>query len=89
MTTTTTTTTTTTDRPARLVDRLHSWPAAALAGAMMLAGLVGCADRAPPPLWPEPPPPTLAEPIGEPVLDEEPPPAVEPAGDAEPATPER
>lgn len=26
--------------------------------------LMGCADRAPPPLWPTPPPPTLAEPIG-------------------------
>ena len=26
--------------------------------------LVGCGDRAPPALWPEPPPPTLAEPIG-------------------------
>lgn len=30
----------------------------------LVAALTGCGDRAPPALWPEPPPPTLAEPIG-------------------------
>jgi hypothetical protein len=29
--------------------------------------LAGCGDRTPPPLWPEPPPPTLARPIGGPA----------------------
>lgn len=33
----------------------------ALASAGLLAG---CVDKTPPPLWPTPPPPTLAEPIG-------------------------
>lgn len=27
--------------------------------------VAACGDRAPPPLWPEPPPPTLAKPIGQ------------------------
>lgn len=29
-----------------------------------VASLLGCGDRSPPALWPEPPPPTLAHPIG-------------------------
>lgn len=33
-----------------------------LAIGMCLA--LGCGDRSPPAMWPEPPPPTLAEPIG-------------------------
>lgn len=37
-----------------------------LSGALLA---VGCADRAPPALWPEPPPPTLATPIGKPQAD--------------------
>lgn len=36
-----------------------------LIAALAVAGVSACGDRAPPPLWPEPPPPTLAEPIGE------------------------
>lgn len=34
--------------------------------AIALAGSgAGCIDKAPDPLWPEPPPPTLAEPLGQ------------------------
>ena len=29
-----------------------------------LVALSGCVDKTPPPLWPTPPPPTLAQPIG-------------------------
>ncbi len=32
--------------------------------APVLLVMSGCPDRAPPPMWPDPPPPTLAEPIG-------------------------
>jgi hypothetical protein len=32
--------------------------------ALGLVLLAGCGDRSPPALWPEPPPPTLAKPIG-------------------------
>jgi hypothetical protein len=31
------------------------------------AGFIGCVDKTPPPLWPTPPPPPLATPIGEPA----------------------
>ena len=42
---------------------LRPWPALVL--------LAACGDRSPPALWPEPPPPTLAKPIGidEPVRE--------------------
>lgn len=30
----------------------------------LLALLAGCVDKAPPPLWPAPPPPSIATPIG-------------------------
>ena len=33
-------------------------------GIVLGVGLLGCADKAPPPNWPDPPPPLLAEPIG-------------------------
>ena len=60
-------------------------PAAAVC-ALVLAGawcLSGCVDRTPPPLWPTPPPPPLAEPIGDPVqVDVAAPPRPEPDDDA-------
>ena len=31
---------------------------------MLVAAGAACGDRSPPALWPEPPPPTLAKPIG-------------------------
>ena len=49
-------TTTTTDR--------RCFSAAGWALVAVALGPHGCSGRAPPPLWPEPPPPTLAEPIG-------------------------
>jgi hypothetical protein len=61
--------------------------AVAAAVAALLTG--ACVDKTPPPLWPTPPPPTLAEPLGvKPRISETPasaePAAVEPA--AAPAT---
>jgi hypothetical protein len=47
-----------------------------LVGATALVTAFGCTDRTPPPRWPEPPPPTLATPIGQ---DE---PAAAPTSDA-------
>ena len=38
---------------------------ATLAGVFGLVVVAGCADKAPEPKWPEPPPPTLAEPLGQ------------------------
>lgn len=37
---------------------------AALFGPFVLLALVGCVDKTPPPLWPTPPPPSMATPIG-------------------------
>lgn len=37
----------------------------ALAG--WLTAAAGCVDKSPPPLWPSPPPPSLAQPIGRPT----------------------
>lgn len=34
-------------------------------GLGLALALASCADKAPEPKWPEPPPPTLAEPIGQ------------------------
>lgn len=39
---------------------------AALFGPFVLLGLAGCVDKTPPPLWPTPPPPPMATPIGVP-----------------------
>jgi hypothetical protein len=44
--------------------RALRWTVAVAAAAAVIAPLLGCGDRAPPALWPEPPPPTLAAPIG-------------------------
>lgn len=56
---------------------------ASLLATMLL--VAACGDRAPPPLWPEPPPPTLAKPIGQepPAADREP--GVSPDAGGEPA----
>jgi hypothetical protein len=43
---------------------------AGLWGAALLVMLVGCAEKAPPPRFPEAPPPVLAEPIGGPSVVE-------------------
>ena len=37
---------------------------AAIGGLVAVLSVAACGDRAPPALWPEPPPPTLAKPIG-------------------------
>jgi hypothetical protein len=43
-------------------------PGALLALALAASGLAfGCVDKSPPPLWPSPPPPSVASPIGRPV----------------------
>lgn len=54
----------------------------------VLGGLVGCVDKTPPPLWPTPPPPPLATPIG---ISDAPPEPAAPGGvgersDAPPAS---
>jgi hypothetical protein len=44
---------------------LRSWGGWGLALLLLAAvSSVSCGDRSPPPLWPQPPPPTLSEPIG-------------------------
>lgn len=58
---------------------------ATLAGALGLVVWTGCADKAPEPKWPEPPPPTLAEPLGQ-----EPEPAADASAEAKaPTRPEQ
>lgn len=57
---------------------------------LLCVGLCACADRSPPPLWPQPPPPTLAEPIGvapdgDGVLAEPEPEPIDEAGDEAPS----
>ncbi|HEY0132448.1 MAG TPA: hypothetical protein VGB85_00175, partial [Nannocystis sp.] len=44
----------------------------ALATVTALA-LAGCVDKAPPPMWPAPPPPSVAEVIGAPAQSKAPP----------------
>ncbi len=51
--------------------------AAAILFCLLPWAIVGCGDRSPPALWPEPPPPALAEPIG--VADPSATPPSEPA----------
>ena len=48
--------------------------------------VAGCGDRAPPPLWPDPPPPTLAEPIGSPGAKAKAPREAQTPAPREPAT---
>lgn len=59
--------------------------AVAAAGAALLTG--ACVDKTPPPLWPTPPPPTLAEPLGVTPRISEPPPAEPEAAEPEAAAP--
>ncbi len=65
--------------------------------AFVTVALAGCVDKTPPPLWPTPPPPTLARPIGEverpeaagPARPTDPPPPADPGpapGPWQPAT---
>ena len=82
----------------RAIGRPGATERAAACAVIVLA--TACGDRAPPALWPEPPPPTLAEPIGvgdttgdrdpEPTRATEPATEPAPAGDesgAQPAPP--
>jgi hypothetical protein len=41
--------------------------ASALAGVVVVCLASGCVDKAPPPLWPAPPPPSVAELLGSPA----------------------
>ena len=50
-----------------------------LAAAFGLVWVAGCVDKAPPPLWPAPPPPAVAELLGDPEKKPTPLPALVPA----------
>lgn len=59
-----------------------------MAGALGLVVVPGCADKAPEPKWPEPPPPTLAEPIGQEAAAGDKP-GTQPVESEEPGNPQR